>query len=322
VIDRILAYTSSYSRTFGINKAVDDLNHRNKKITDTIFLAGSARSGTTWLSELFSEIPEYKLVFEPFHPVWFPDIIDMGVKYKPVLSNSDSHLLNYLHSVGEDCIRSTSPVFQFNNILKRLFASKVVVKSIRSHYVFPFISQEINALGFYYIVRNPLAVISSQIRTGYTGYTEFDGSNFVPSKKILHSLTEQIGLDQFSGVLKKANSDIELLAYNWGLENWYVLNNLGSNIQIVKYESLVSDFYNEITNLLEPIEMTEWIEKVIQKRDRPSRSTNPRDINRVKKDGLKTNIDFTKKQRLSIINVIENFGVSLGSEPDGYSFDY
>ena len=35
---------------------------------DSIFLAGSGRRGTTWVSEVINYKGEYRYVFEPFHP--------------------------------------------------------------------------------------------------------------------------------------------------------------------------------------------------------------------------------------------------------------
>src|SRR5215207_6837022 len=53
----------SSRRRFAIRHLVDyGSDHRS-----TIFLAGTARSGTTWVSELINYRNEYRYIFEPFN---------------------------------------------------------------------------------------------------------------------------------------------------------------------------------------------------------------------------------------------------------------
>src|SRR3712207_9472155 len=54
--------SATLSRLFG-TLHVDLGDHRN-----SVFLAGSGRSGTTWVAEIINHRNGYRLVFEPFHP--------------------------------------------------------------------------------------------------------------------------------------------------------------------------------------------------------------------------------------------------------------
>ena len=48
------------SRSFFVDLSTD--------YRDTILLAGSGRSGTTWVSDIMNYDNEYRYIFEPFHP--------------------------------------------------------------------------------------------------------------------------------------------------------------------------------------------------------------------------------------------------------------
>ncbi|MDP8949818.1 MAG: hypothetical protein M3N00_06185, partial [Actinomycetota bacterium] len=52
-----------FSRLFGALHVDLDRDHRN-----SVFLAGSGRSGTTWISDVINYRNGYRFVFEPFHP--------------------------------------------------------------------------------------------------------------------------------------------------------------------------------------------------------------------------------------------------------------
>src|SRR5581483_3526144 len=55
----------------------------------TILIAGSGRSGTTWLSNLVNYKNEYRDVFEPFHPGYVPAA--QPFSYNRYLRPADPH---------------------------------------------------------------------------------------------------------------------------------------------------------------------------------------------------------------------------------------
>ncbi len=52
-----------------------DTNH---DAGSTILVAGTGRSGTTWLADIISEQFKSRLMFEPFHPVLVPEYAEFN----------------------------------------------------------------------------------------------------------------------------------------------------------------------------------------------------------------------------------------------------
>ena len=46
-------------------------------VRDAVVVAGSPRSGTTWLAEILAAMPQYKLIDEPLH-LNLPTLPDIG----------------------------------------------------------------------------------------------------------------------------------------------------------------------------------------------------------------------------------------------------
>lgn len=63
------------------------------KEKEAILIFGAARSGTTWIMEILETLPDYKSIFEPFHPDWFPEVR----KLKNIGSEINSTMRPYLY---------------------------------------------------------------------------------------------------------------------------------------------------------------------------------------------------------------------------------
>ena len=165
-------------------------------IKDTIGIFGPARSGTTWLMELLLNIPEYTSVFEPFHPHWFLETVLNGFAPKPILLNPEygERFERYLERVFTGKINIWFLLYDLtlDNVIKRLNAHKIIVKAIRANWILPWITQRFDLRSVFFIARHPYAVISSQIKTGYTGYTRDDGSNYFPQKNEIVTALEKL----------------------------------------------------------------------------------------------------------------------------------
>ena len=53
---------------------------RDYDLSNTLVVAGSARTGTTWLAELVSTCPRSALIFEPLHPLRVPQAAAAGFR--------------------------------------------------------------------------------------------------------------------------------------------------------------------------------------------------------------------------------------------------
>ena len=58
---------------------------KNMKIEDTIIVAGTPRSGSTWIMGLLGWLPGYTTLFEPLHPNWFRGSYNSGFRPRTYL---------------------------------------------------------------------------------------------------------------------------------------------------------------------------------------------------------------------------------------------
>jgi len=81
------------------------------KIKDTVIISGAPRSGRTWLMELLETLPEYKSIFEPLHPAWYPEFRKLDISYDPYVPTQEeySKLKAYLEKIFTGRVGAQSP---------------------------------------------------------------------------------------------------------------------------------------------------------------------------------------------------------------------
>jgi len=301
---------------------------KGKKIdlNDTILIAGSPRSGTTWLMEIFENIPGYTYLFEPLQPEWFPDSIKAGFKGRPYLPENQSFQdgEKYLKKIFSGQIVSQIPPYSYNAkmTINRLLNKKLIVKSVRLNRSLPWIHNKFKLRKIIFIIRHPCAVIDSQLKTGFTGYHEYQPpyQNRFPTKKEI--IAEASNIDILDKTLIKRLEKIkkleEMLAACWCLDNYIPLYKLNSEKwNIVIYEKLMTDGESIIKYLFNEIGEKNTIDLAIRFLNKPSMLTLGKDPKR----GINTNIQLSKwKKSLSsdkiklILSLVEDFGFDFYTE--------
>ena len=203
------------------------LKTKKIQIKDTILLVGSPRSGTTWLMEIFESIPEYTNLFEPFNPIFFPEISRFGFSHKPYVPVNASwpDCENYLKRVFTGRIYTLLPQYKLNleTIMHRLTNKKLVVKAINLNRLLPWIVNKFQIRNSYFIIRHPCAVIASQLKTGFCGYHSIYPPyiNMFPTKdQIIQEANNIDFLDKkILAKLNKIKTIEEILAAAWCLDS-------------------------------------------------------------------------------------------------------
>ncbi len=129
--------------------------------SNTIFITGTPRSGTTWLSELISSSRDYVVIFEP---------TGMWMKYGVVQSDKWMEYINpdSQWSEGKELFsklfegRSVHPhAFVHNSPIKLLRTKSLVIKDIDSNMLLPRLANNFNIRGMILIIRHPCEVVAS-----------------------------------------------------------------------------------------------------------------------------------------------------------------
>jgi len=278
---------------------------------DSIIIIGSPRTGTTWIMEILNNLPQYTTIFEPLHPIWFPRVkeLKLSMRHYETADSDNGLLYDYLHKVFNGEVTSQRPRYRltFANILKRVTAKKLIVKFVRANRLVPWIVNNYNLRAVIFITRHPCATISSQFRTGYTGY---DTERFIPS--VVQVVEDAFKLGFESNILKKLEglkTEAEILAAIWAMDQIIPLREKNEKIFIISYEDLL--FYPEqtITHLLRFLNEMNHYENIIKKVETPSMTSRKKSSKEVKEVTWKDQI--TAVQIEEIRGVLEWFGISF-----------
>jgi len=207
-----------------IPRYIEKLSIENKNFDpqDTIILCGAPRSGTTWMMEFLSNIQGYTGIYEPLLTSWFPEAKEAGFTPRPYFSPSfnDNQKTKYLINVFKGNIKSTHPVYDFTlgNIFRRIIANKLIVKFVRANRLLPWIATNVDVKAIVLLVRHPLNVIASQMKTGFRGYML--PKNISPDILSLLKEMENLNLDSNTyDKIKYLKTEEEILALIWALDH-------------------------------------------------------------------------------------------------------
>ena len=207
---------------------------------ETIFLASSARSGSTWLQNTLTASNDFRVMFEPFN---FPKTRALkGLPYKP-----------YLHKETED------PVFQgvVSKILrgryrnkwidrdnKVFFPNKRFIKAIRANFMLAWMKEKFPEAKVVFLLRNPFSVAKSRMRMGWVA-EEFD--IFLDNSELVER-----HLPDSVDFLRQIKDPFLMMIAFWAVENIIPLRELEpGKALVVAYEDLVQNPVEELQRVYE-----------------------------------------------------------------------
>ncbi len=218
---------------------------------DCIVIAGSGRSGTTWVAETLSSKPNITLIHEPLKNTNSRRIQKIGFtgwgQHIPENENWNEakKFFDDLLSGGE-----LNPNYFLGIPLKNIAdTERWLVKFVRAPFMLNWLTVNYDLIPPVYIIRNPYAVISSQLRHGNFG------------KKGEFNATKQSSIPEFEhynefyqehfALTPEVRNDTESVALHWCIQNKYVLThpNAHKNWKIKYYEDLVMNPLEEFADL-------------------------------------------------------------------------
>ncbi len=214
----------------------EDLKSFNKHI----IIAGSARSGTSWLSEIIGLQYRYRLLFEPEHEHQTQEgylICDKLITAENVERDQKKYFVNiFKNQVDNDWIAQLSNR-KFKRHLWPVIPKKYVIKFVRCNMSAHYIAQQYS-IPIVYVIRNPYDVIASQQRVKFPWL--YNLNRFKNQDLLCNMLMEHYNFDLRN---QKELSDIEKLSIRWCIENSipFLLNKNDSKYTVYKYEDIKND---------------------------------------------------------------------------------
>jgi len=254
-------------------------------LRDTLVLAGTPRSGTTWLLELFRTLPGYKALNEPL--MYEEARQENGFSWRTHAAPDEHHpeKRNHLKEMLTGRL-GVSPAWYFEanarplQLLEHATQQKMVVKFCRAGRMLQWLHQQFDVRGTVLIIRHPCAVVASMLRHG-----GFEKESSVREPLVQHVLDSQdipdVLRERFFSTLQSIDSQVEALAVMWCLDHYvpfHLHRKVGYPWVLTAYERLVAAGIGELERITDAlgVEITEAMHAQLDVasssiRDRPHR---------------------------------------------------
>lgn len=232
--------------------------------SETIFLGGSGRSGTTWLSEVINFDNRYRYLFEPFHPRYVPEW--SGFPERPYFRATDQPpgALEITRRILSGKIRNRW-VDAYNT---RLVGRQRLLKDVRANMFLKWLSVNFPEVPIVFALRHPCAVVRSQEK-----YQLSQGS-WPPDLESLLAQPDLVEdhLEPFVPHIREAcRMDLyDQLVFRWCIENYVPIRQFGDGrIHWLFYERACLEPETRIRELFSFIGRP-WADGVLRVARRPS----------------------------------------------------
>lgn len=227
-------------------------------------IAGSGRSGTTWLEDLIDFRRDHRVVFEPFHAERFP-VCGMFAQ-RQYFRPAD-------RSVPHERAASAVMNGRFRSLwadrsYSRLVYRKRLIKDIRANLMLGWLRRQFPSLPIVLLLRHPLAVASSQIRRGWSPMIDSALEDLRAQEPLVADFLAPV-LDLFDAPL----SPLERAVLLWCVENRVALDQRDdSGAVVVFYERLVANPVPELERIFSELDL-QFDPAVLEDLHRPSGQT-------------------------------------------------
>jgi hypothetical protein len=224
---------------------------------DSVFLAGSGRSGTTWVSEIVNHQNEYRYVFEPFHPGKVKLVKDF--RWKQYLRPDDAReeFLEPARRILSGRVRS----LWTDRFHRRFVARRRLVKDARANLLLGWMRANFPGMPILLLLRHPCAVAFSKMKLGWPSRIE----ELLGQPELVDDF-----LRPFVDRGRAAKTDFEQHVFVWCVENYVPLTQLrGDDAHLLFYENLLRE-PEEALRFLPAAHGASFDGSVLEKAKRPS----------------------------------------------------
>ena len=278
-------------------------------IRDTLLVAGSPRSGTTFLAELLNQIPRSAILFEPEHIRLVPEARQAGLTWHTVKYPGDDwpEGRRFFERVLRGRLITSwtvSHVPLANAVAPRVW----IVKFVDANFMIGWLAANFPVRAPVLLLRHPCAVIASQLRRGWSN----------PHPPRLKAFLERY--PQFTHYLETLRDPTEFAAALWSMQTYapLMLKKPWPFVPLT-YEELASNPQGELARLFDTWQMP-MPAGIVERALRPSGTT---DSGSPLAEGADPSSAWRRalspSQIEGILGVIRTFGLDFydaGARPD------
>lgn len=234
---------ANFDRSFKVKNFID----YGQGYRGTVFLAGTSRSGTTWLSDVVNYNGQYRYMFEPFYEKENPLCKDFQEKQYISISNSETRFIEPVRKILCGSVRNHW-TDRFN---EAVISNKRLIKGIRSNLFLSWLHRNFPDLPIILLLRHPCAVAASKMQLSWSRSlnTYLNQKNLV--QDFLAPFYEELVISEES--FQSSGNYFDNLIFIWCIENYVPLIQLKTFIKnkmhIVFYENFCVEPEAEIEGL-------------------------------------------------------------------------
>jgi len=203
----------------------------------SIFLAGSGRSGTTWLSQIINHSRRYRYVFEPFNPREVGPFGHFATKQYLRPDDRREEFLRPARRVLTGGLRDPW-TDRFNG---RMVARRRLIKDIRANLLLGWMRANFPGMPIVLMLRHPCAVVMSRLALGW--------KDNLPETMEQQELVEDFLLPM-EAEIRAAQGDFERHLFLWCIDNYVPLRQFGpEDVHLTFYENLLVRPEEELRSL-------------------------------------------------------------------------
>ena len=204
---------------------------------DSVFLAGSGRGGTTWVSEIINYRGEYRYVFEPFHPGKVDAFENFRSKQYLRPDDRREEYLEPARKVLTGGLRSRWT----DRFHRKFVARRRLIKDIRANLLLGWMRANFPGMPIILLLRHPCAVVASRLALGWKDnlYETMEQGELV--EDFLRPMEPEI---------RGARDAFERHLFLWCIENYLPLRQFApGEIHLAFYENFLVQPDEEIDSL-------------------------------------------------------------------------
>lgn len=203
----------------------------------SVFIAGSGRSGTTWLQELINHRRDHRIIFEPYARSVVPFCAHFRRRqYIRVTDDSAEYLDPTAKILSGDFRNDWTDQYNERKVYKRR-----LVKDIRGNLLLYWLHKRYPSIPIVYIMRHPCAVMASQLRMGW----HLDTADLLEQEELVEDF-----LGPLADFIARAPTRLDHLALIWCIENYVPLSQFRPGEMLpVFYEELLQHPAREIERI-------------------------------------------------------------------------
>jgi hypothetical protein len=204
----------------------------------SIFLAGTERSGTTWISDIINYKGEYRYLFEPF----WPHKVALCSQFRPQQYLRPEDENPYFLQTAEQILSGKIRNLWVDKYHRTFIARQRLIKDVRANLFLKWLHTHFPQMPIALIMRHPCAVVRSQLREKWQPNLKRD---FLAQNDLVADFLQPVEKE-----IEEVTSKFDAHLFRWCVQNYVPLRQFQKGeIHLAFYENFCVDPETEISRL-------------------------------------------------------------------------